>query len=341
VINSKIMLALSALVIFGGLASGSVLAVEISDEDYKLLQAYKETLANKQQPPHKAAPVSDEDYLKLQALKKKEAEQQQPAHQTPHKAEPPTGGHANLAAAATNPIANLMQFQVQDAYNWENHNSDGYSNATILQSVIPVKLPWKSVPLLITRATLPYVTTPDLGDPINDRKSGFGDTDFLALAVPKLKTKGVQVGLGFNSVFPTAGANGLTGNGKYQLGPAGLYLNMQTPSWQWGLFGYQLWDIGSGRDGSDRDGVSKLSIQPVLTKHFAKGWYVASPDTPQTYDFNAEKWTWALGAQAGRVQKIGKQPVKWFGEILYNPEDDNGPTAEWTFKANLTFLFPE
>jgi hypothetical protein len=34
-------------------------------------------------------------------------------------------------------------------------------------------------------------------------------------------------------------------------------------------------------------------------------------------------------------------PVKWFGEILYNPEDDNGATAKWTAKLNLTFLFPE
>jgi hypothetical protein len=48
-----------------------------------------------------------------------------------------------------------------------------------------------------------------------------------------------------------------------------------------------------------------------------------------------------LGAQVGRVQKFGKQPVKWFGEILYDPEDDNGATSELEFKANLTFLFPK
>ena len=34
-------------------------------------------------------------------------------HESPHKAEPPTGGHKNLAEAATNPLANLMQFQFQ------------------------------------------------------------------------------------------------------------------------------------------------------------------------------------------------------------------------------------
>jgi hypothetical protein len=107
------------------------------------------------------------------------------------------------------------------------------------------------------------------------------------------------------------------------------------------MFAYQLWDIASGKSGGDRPGVSKLSLQPILIKHFAKGWYMASPDTPQTYDFKSKKWTWALGAQAGRVQKFGKMPVKWFGQILYNPEGDNGATAKWTAKVNLTFLFPE
>ena len=309
---NETLLPLCAVVILLGLTTASVLAVEVSEEDYKLLQAYKKTLADKKLPPH----------------------------EMPHKAEPPTGGHKNLAAAATNPIANLVQLQVQNAYSPSNHNSSGYSNVSTLQAVAPFKLPWESVPLLITRSTLPYVTTPDFDGPL-DRKRGFGDAEILLLATPKLKTKGVQVGIGANTVFPTAGDNDFTGNGKWQAGPAALYINMQTPTIQWGLFGYQLWDYASSSGNSDRPGVSKLSLQPVLTKHFKKGWYVASSDTPQTYDWNAGKWTWALGAQAGRVQKFGKQPVKWFGEILYDPEDDNGAKSEVSFKANLTFLFPK
>jgi hypothetical protein len=233
-----------------------------------------------------------------------------------------------------------MQFQLQDSYAWSNHNSDSYSNVTTLQAVIPVKLPWESVPLLITRTTLPYITTPDLGDPV-DRQRGFGDAEMLLLVTPKLKAKGVQVGLGINTAFPTAGDNDFTGNGKWQAGPAALYLNMRTPSWQWGLFGYQLWDVASSSNGSNRPYVSKLSIQPVLTKHFDKGWYVASPDTPQTYDFNSKKWTLALGAQVGRVMRLGKQPVKLFGEVLNNPVNDNGANAEWSAKFNITFLLPK
>jgi hypothetical protein len=264
-----------------------------------------------------------------------------PPHERPAPAHPAGGpSGANLAEAATNPIANLMQFQLQNTYNPSNHNSSGYSNVTTLQAVIPVSLPWESLPLLITRTTVPYVTTPDFDGPV-DRKSGVGDSEVLLLATPKLKAKGVQVAFGVNTSFPTAGDNDFTGSGKYQIGPSALYLNMRTPSVQWGLFAYQLWDVASGRGGSDRDDVSKLSLQPVFTKHFAKGWYIGSPDTPQTYDFKSNEWTLALGGQVGRVMKLGKEPVKLFGEVLYNPVDDNGPTAEWTVKFNITFLFPE
>ena len=58
-------------------------------------------------------------------------------HETPHKATPPTGGHDSLAAAATNPIANLVQFQLQDQYNWDNHKSSGYSNQFLIQPAGP------------------------------------------------------------------------------------------------------------------------------------------------------------------------------------------------------------
>jgi hypothetical protein len=267
-------------------------------------------------------------------------EKKLPPHEQPHRAEPPTGGHKNLAEAATNPIANLIQFQVQNSYSPSNHNSSSYSNVTVLQPVIPIKLPWEKVPLLITRTTLPYITTPDFDGPV-DRKRGFGDTTFLGLFSPKLETKGVQVGLGPTLVIPTAGDNDFVGSGKWQAGPSVLYINMQTPSIQWGLFAFHLWDFASTSSGSDRPGVNKLSLQPFITKHLNDGWYVGSPDVPQTYDFNTNKWTWALGPQVGKVTKLGKMPVKIFGALYFNPEDEAGPTAEWTAKVGITFLFPE
>lgn len=262
------------------------------------------------------------------------SDQNLPPHETPH------SGHANLAEAATNPIAKLNQVQLQNSYSWENHNSSGFSNVSVFQPVIPINLPWEKVPVMITRTTVPYVTTPDFGDPIG-RVRGFGDTNLLMLAVPNLKAKGQQLGIGANTVIPTAGDNDFTGSGKWQAGPAVIYINMRTPQLQWGILAYQLWDFASSPGNSNRPGVSKLYLEPLIVKHFDGGWFVGTSDTPQTYDFKSKKWTWALGGQVGRVTKIGKQPIKAFGEVLYNPEDDNGPTSEWTFKAGLTLLFPK
>jgi hypothetical protein len=302
---------LIAAVFLLGLTTGSVLAVEVSEEDYKTLQTQKAKEAEKQLPPHERPPPSRA---------------------------PANAKAGNLAEAATNPIAPMIQFQLQDVYNWENHNSDGYGNNFVIQPVIPIALPWEKVPMMITRTTIPYVSTPDLGSPVN-RKHGFGDTVVLGLLTPKLKTKGVQLGLGGTFTIPTAGDNDFTGSGKWQAGPAFLYINMKTPQLQWGLFAFQSWSFAS--TSGSREDVSKLSLQPFITKHFGKGWYVGSPDSPQTYDFKADEWTWALGAQLGHVTKLGKMPVKLFVEPLYNPNNDAGPTAEWTLKLNITLLFPE
>ena len=282
--------------------------------------------------------LAQDDKANYEEYKKKEAEKNLPPHKRPPPHDP-TGGakHANLAQSATNPIAPMIQFQVQDVLNWENHNSSGASNALVIQPVIPVPLPWTKVPMLITRTTLPYVWTQDLGDPIGHAE-GFGDLTLLGLFTPKIKTKGIQLGLGYTVSVPTAGDNEFTGSGKWEAGPSFLYINMKIPHLQWGLFAFQEWSFAGD---NDREDVSKLSLQPFITYHLSKGWYVASPDSPQVYNFKNSKWTWALGGQLGKVTKIGKQPVKLFAEVLYNPEDNAGPTPEWTAKFNITFLFPE
>jgi hypothetical protein len=307
------MAGLPAVAVMFGLLSGSVLAVEVSQEDYNQLQALKKKEAKKQLPPH---------------------ERPAPAHPA-HPSAPPSG---NLSQAATNPIANLVQFQLQNADNWDSHNSSGYGNNFIIQPVVPIKLRSKAVPLLITRTTIPYVSTPDLGPGVN-RKHGFGDTTLLGLFTPRLKTKGVQLGLGYTAVVPTAGDNDFTGAGKWSAGPSFLYINMKTPHVQWGLFAFQTWSFAD--DQQNREDVSALSLQPFITLHLNEGWYIATPDSPQTYNFKNDKWTWALGGQVGKVTRIGKLPVKLFVEILNNPENDAGPTYNWQAKFNMTMLFPK
>jgi hypothetical protein len=258
-----------------------------------------------------------------------------PAHEQPH----PDGGNSDLAGAATNPIANLIQLQIQNSYSPSNHNADGYSNLAVIQPIIPIALPWDAVPMIITRTTLPYISTPELDGGIG-RKQGFGDIDTQGFFLPKLKTKGVTAGLGYNLTIPSGGDNDFVGSGKWSLGPNAIYLNLQTPTWQWGLMSYSSFSFASANSG--RDSVSNISLQPLITKHFDKGWYVSSPDVPQVYDFMTDNWTLQLGPRVGKVTKFGKQPVNLFGQVMWNPLDnDDQVSAEWTFKINVTFLFPE
>ena len=260
-------------------------------------------------------------------------------YEQPHKAEPPKGGHASLAEAATNPIANLVQFQLQNEYNWDNYNSNGYSNTFLIQPVVPVKLSSKAVPLMITRTTLPYVSTPDLGDPVN-RQTGIGDTTFLALGIPDFGFKGQTIGLGLSNVFPTAGTNEYTGRSKWLTGPAAVYINQQIKGVQFGVLGWHHFTVAQGRGGADKRDVTETAIQPFITKHFSKGWYVGSQDDPWNYNWNTKRLTMPIGPKVGRVFAMGKQKVNLFGAVYYNPNDD-GPNAKWTAKLNFTLLFPE
>jgi hypothetical protein len=260
-------------------------------------------------------------------------------HETSHKATPPTGGHPNLAKAATNPIANLVQFQLQDQYNWDNHKSSGYSNQFLIQPVVPINLSSKAVPLLVTRTTIPYVSTPDLGSP-EHRKHGLGDTTFLALGIPKLNLDKQMIGVGLSSIIPTGGDNDATGSGKWQLGPAFVYFNQKIPKLQWGALGWHTFTVGETSSGSDKKNVTTSSVQPILIKHWGKGWYAGLQDVTWNYNHKSGKWTLPTGPRLGRVMKLGSQPVNLFGAVYYNPNSD-GPTATWTAKINLTLLFPK
>ena len=87
--------------------------------------------------------------------------------------------------------------------------------------------------------------------------------------------------------------------------------------------------------------VSTTFIQPILTQHFDKGWYVSLPDQPQAYDWEDEDWSYNIGAVLGRVFPVGKQPMQVFGGVYYNPEENDGVAPEWTFKFQLGWLFPQ
>jgi len=242
---------------------------------------------------------------------------------------------SNLAEKATNPIADLIQLQIQDQFNWKNHNIDSSSNTFIVQPVIPVKLPWDAVPLMVTRTTATFISTPDFGSPIG-RQNSLGDISIIAPMMPDLGIEGITIGIGPALSAPLA-SNDLTGSGKWSGGPVAVILNARTKGLQWGILGWHLWSFAGE---SDRADVSQTFFQPFVVKHFDKGWYAGTPDVPGTYNWKSDNWTFPLGLRIGRVTKIGKQPINLFAEAFTSPWDD-GFSPKWSVKLNFTLLFPK
>ena len=254
-------------------------------------------------------------------------------------AEAPAASKGNLAEQATNPVAPLIQFQLQNNFVGESNSGDGYSNSFVVQPVIPWKLGEQAI---ITRITLPLaVGTPDLGGSIG-REYGVGDLVLLNV-VPWTIDKGGpwegQLGAVFTTTLPTASSDFL-GAGKYQAGPGLLYINTATKGLQWGIFVYQQWSFASAGGDDDRRDVSKLFFQPILTKHFDKGWYVSMGDILFTLDFeDNNRFSFPVGIRLGRVTKFGDQPVNIFVEPFYDFSGNNNGN-EWGVKLSVTFLFP-
>lgn len=242
-------------------------------------------------------------------------------------------GADDLATTATNPIGDLVQLQLQYQYSPDIYDLDGDSHAGIVQPVVPFDLPWESVPTMITRTTIPYVSTPDL--PGSGSVDGLGDTVFLAFALPRLAT-GQMLGVGPAVLIPTA-TKDETGSDAWALGPAAVYINLKTSKLMWGALAYAYWDVAGD---NDRDDVSQINVQPILNKYFDDGWYLGLQDIPWTYDDETNDWFLPIGPRLGKVAKIGNQSVNVFGGAYYNPENTTG-TGEWVFKASLSLLFPK
>lgn len=243
--------------------------------------------------------------------------------------------HESLASKATNPIGDMIQVQNQFQYSGNVYDMDGHTSVGIIQPVIPVDLPFKFMPKMITRTTVPYIRSPDL--PGVGTQSGIGDTVSLFFGLPELGLKGQMFGFGPALSMPTATEDEL-GSEQWSAGPAAVYVNMKTKGQMSGVMFYGLWNF-AGED--DRENVAQLNIQPIFNKFLPGGWYVGLQDVPWTYNDTTDKWTLPIGPRVGKVVHFGKQATNIFGAAYYNPVDDNPGVPEWTLKVSFSLLFPK
>ena len=59
-------------------------------------------------------------------------------------------------------------------------------------------------------------------------------------------------------------------------------------------------------------------------------------------DGSDDTWTVPVGGGFGRLIRIGKLPVNLQAQVFDNVvKPDDGPTADWTLRLQVQFLFPK
>jgi len=240
---------------------------------------------------------------------------------------------AELAKKTQNPVSDLISLPFQNNTNFGLGPHNRTHNVLNIQPVAPFKLSekWK----LITRTIAPVISQPDLTTE-SGSTFGLGDINATLFLSPAEPSK-VIWGAGPVILLPTA-TNDVLGTGKWGLGPSAVLLTMKGP-WVVGVLINNIWSIGGD---SERSDMNQMLFQYFITYNLPNGVYLTSAPII-TANWKAEssnRWTIPFGIGAGKIFRIGKQPMNASANIYYNVESPEYG-ANWTLRLQLQLLFPK
>jgi hypothetical protein len=238
-----------------------------------------------------------------------------------------------LAQAAQNPVANMISLPLQNNTNFGVGPGDDVQNVLNIQPVVPLSISenWN----LITRTIAPVIYQPEFVEGAGS-EFGLGDINMTLFVSPAKPSKLIW-GLGPVVSFPTA-TDTVLGTEKWSAGPSLVALMIKGP-WVVGCLANNLWSF-AGDDA--RANVNQFLFQYFINYNLPKGWYLSSaPIITANWEADSgNQWTIPFGGGAGKIFKIGKQPINAQMQAFYNAEKpENG--ADWTLRLQLQFLFPK
>jgi hypothetical protein len=261
--------------------------------------------------------------------------------------EPAEGAHESLSEInkkLTNPVSDLwsIAFQ-QNNYLLDIPHSDLRWNSNLnFQPVLPVAVndDWNVItrPVVTALNSVPH-PKPNIAPIEWDRSTTFGDTVLMELLSPSPKVAGDWLlGLGPTFIFPTANSD-FTGQGKYQIGPAGL-VGYLSHKWILGVL-LQQWTSFSGSD--KRESVSQMNLQPVAAYFLPDGWSVGYSGNVLA-NFKADGgdvWTVPLGIGVGKVLRLGRLPIKVQLAGQYMPVHPDVFGQKWNIQLQVVPVIPK
>ena len=240
-----------------------------------------------------------------------------------------------LAKKLQNPIGDLYSFPFQNNTNFNTGPHNGTQDILNVQPVIPIHInpDWT----VITRTILPLVWQPSF-QPAQAVPFGTGPTTFSAFLTPANPVNGWLWGVGPVIQIPTISDKSL-GSNVWGGGPTAVLVYMKGP-WVAGVLANNVWSFG-GTSGLGGTRYNTFLTQPFVNYNFGGGWYVGSaPIITANWLTSGDKaWTLPIGAEVGRVVKIGgKLPVNLSIGAYYNAlRPQFGST--WQLRTQLTFIF--
>jgi len=251
-----------------------------------------------------------------------------------------------LANQVNNPAAPLTYIQIRDVLLPSVSGTNGAINMLQLQPVLPIG-PFHSFRYvqLVKISTPLALTTPGLAPPINCIGCGMGTTgvtgtgDTQVSDLVTVKASWGRWGVGPIFILPTASETQL-GAGKWQAGPAFALIYTGTKNLTAGAV---LQNPVSFAGSPQRPGVNEMIITPTFTITLSDGWFVGMSDYNWTFNWESGgAVTLPLGAQVGKVVRIGKQPVSLSieaGGVAARPAGTPNPGLILGFEISPIFNF--
>jgi hypothetical protein len=243
--------------------------------------------------------------------------------------------NSDLAKKLQNPVGYLISVPFQNNTNFNVGPRKGTQDILNIQPVIPIHLTenWN----LITRTILPLVWSPS-NQPGQSVPFSLGPTSATAFLSPSLPANGWVWGAGPTAQVPTITSKTL-GSNVWGLGPAAVVVKMAGPIVA-GFLVSNVFSLG-GTPAPAGTQYSLFTFNPFFNYNFGGGWFVGSvPIITANWNGPGAKWTLPVGAQVGRLIKIGgKLPVNLLIGAYYNairPEFG----ATWQLRTQV-LLFSE
>ncbi len=251
-------------------------------------------------------------------------------------------GAEALRKAAQNPIASLISVPVQPTWNFGIEPGNRTQNIWLVQPVIPVSVTkdWNLIVRWITPVLYQPIPVPQPPGPPNEQTGVFGLGDMNPSFFFSPKKSKIIWGVGPTFVLPTATNTTYLGQGKLSIGPTVVAL-VQPKHFTIGVLSNNYWSV-AGHSDLNKPAVNQFLLQYFVNYNMKKGWYLVTAPiiTADWRQTNGGRWVVPFGGGAGRIMKLGFQPVNIQAMFYGNAVHPEG-ASPWALKCQIAFLFPK